>query len=159
MRNSSRIRTLFSTIALLPVLSIQISSLSCRHLITRNHSSRLYVAAPRLNEVTKERRKVLPVTEERRKVLPAGFIEGPSLETKPKYEDIHGPLGAFLDRVFLIVFRSKMAENVGVDSDLPADDFKGLMELTAAMNARYSDREQVQNIAQNVLRESFFESV
>lgn len=34
------------------------------------------------------------------------------------------------------------------------DDYQGLMELTAAMNARFSEREQVQNIAQNVLRES-----
>jgi len=163
MRNPSIIRRLFSTIALLSIIFLQISSFSCRYGTTINYSSRLYVAAPRLSEVTEERRKVLPtegqprrskVTKDRRKILPPGFIEGPPIETKPNYENIHGPLGALLDKVFLSVFRSRMAENIGVDSDLPADDYQGLMELTAAMNARFSEREQVQNIAQNVLRES-----
>lgn len=85
--------------------------------------------------------------------IPPGFIAGPPLDTKPRYEEIHGPLGPFLDRLFLIVFRSKMAEKIGIDSDLPADDYQGLMELTAAMNARFSDRTQVHDISQNVLRE------
>jgi len=58
-----------------------------------------------------------------------------------------------LDSLFLYVFRSKLAEHVGVDSKLPKTDFAGLMELTAAMNARYSDRAQIQNIAQRTLRE------
>lgn len=91
-------------------------------------------------------------TEKWRKNLPSGFIEGPPLETKPKYEDIHGPLGPLFDKLFLIVFRKTMAEQVGVDSNLQADNYEGLMELTAALNARYSDRKQVHAIAQNVLR-------
>jgi hypothetical protein len=45
-----------------------------------------------------------------------------------------------------------MAEKFGMDSKLPHDDFQGLMELTAAMNARYSDRTEVQRMAQDVLR-------
>lgn len=79
--------------------------------------------------------------------------EGPDKTTKPDYENIHGPLGKTLDSLFLYVFRSKLAEHVGVDSKLPKTDFAGLMELTAAMNARYSDRAQIQNIAQRTLRE------
>ena len=82
------------------------------------------------------------------------FVEGPSVETKPDYENIHGPLGKTMDKVFLKVFRSKMAQEFGIDSALPYDDFQGLMELTAAMNARYSDRTETQRLAQEVLRKS-----
>lgn len=79
--------------------------------------------------------------------------EGPDPSTKPDYENIHGPLGKTLDKLFLYVFRTKLAEHVGVDSKLPKTDFNGLMELTAAMNARYSDRAEIQTIAQRTLRE------
>lgn len=79
--------------------------------------------------------------------------EGPDPSTKPDYENIHGPLGKTLDKLFLYVFRTKLAEHVGVDSKLPKTDFNGLMELTAAMNARYSDRAEIQKIAQRTLRE------
>ena len=78
--------------------------------------------------------------------------EGPDPSTKPDYENIHGPLGKTLDKLFLYVFRTKLAEHVGVDSKLPKTDFNGLMELTAAMNARYSDRSEIQTIAQRTLR-------
>lgn len=80
---------------------------------------------------------------------------GPPLETKPDYENITGPLGLFADKLFMVVFRTQMANKVGIDSDLPKDDYMGLIELTAAMNARYSDRRQVQTIAQDVLRSLF----
>lgn len=86
---------------------------------------------------------------------PPGFVSGPSLEDKPDYDNIHGPLGKAIDGLFLRIFRLRMAEKVGVDSDRPYDDYQGLMELTAALNARYSDREQVQAIAQDVLRSLF----
>jgi hypothetical protein len=46
-------------------------------------------------------------------------VAGPDVSTKPKYEDIHGPLGKFMDRLFLTVFRAKLAEHVGIDSKLP----------------------------------------
>lgn len=81
--------------------------------------------------------------------------EGPDPSTKPDYENIHGPLGKTLDKLFLYVFRTKLAEHVGVDSKLPKTDFNGLMELTAAMNARYSDRTEIQTIAQRTLRSLF----
>jgi hypothetical protein len=80
------------------------------------------------------------------------FIEGPSRETKPNYEEIDGPLGPIMDKVFLMIFRSKMSEKVGVDSKLPKDDYQGLIELTGALNARFSNRTQVRDIAQDVLR-------
>jgi hypothetical protein len=84
-------------------------------------------------------------------------VAGPTLETKPDYENIHGPLGPLADKLFLIVFRNQMAKRVGIDSDLPKDDYMGLMELTTAMNARFSDRRQVQMIAQDVLRKNLCE--
>jgi hypothetical protein len=52
-------------------------------------------------------------------VVPPGIAKGPDLETKPDYENIHGPLGKTLDSVFLSIFRTEMAEKVGVDSSLP----------------------------------------
>ncbi len=84
------------------------------------------------------------------------FVEGPSLDTKPDYDQIHGPLGPALDRLFLMVFRKKMAKLVGEekDSKLPNDDYQGLMELTSKMNASYS-QEEVQKIAQEVLKSLF----
>lgn len=80
------------------------------------------------------------------------FVEGPSRDTRPDYENIHGPMGKTVDNLILKVFRGKMAEHFGFDSDLPYDDYQGLMDLTAAMNARYSDRTEVQGLAQDVLR-------
>ena len=52
-------------------------------------------------------------------VVPPGTVKGPDLETKPDYENIHGPLGKTMDSVFLTMFRTEMAEKVGVDSSLP----------------------------------------
>ena len=85
----------------------------------------------------------------------AAFIDGPSIETKPNYDEIHGPLGPVIDRLFLSIFRSKMAENIGVDSALPKDDYQGLMELTTALNARFSNKDKVRQVAQDVLRSIF----
>ncbi len=78
-------------------------------------------------------------------------IPGPPIETKPDYENIHGPLGKKMDDIFLSVFRSKLAERVGVDSKLPKNSYEGLMELTAALNSRYSDRRDVQQISKDTL--------
>jgi len=78
-------------------------------------------------------------------------IDGPPLDTKPDYENIHGPLGKDIDKLFLSIFRTKMAEKVGVDSKLDKTDYQGLMELTSALNARYSDRREVHKIAKAVL--------
>jgi len=79
-------------------------------------------------------------------------VEGPPIETKPDYEQIHGPLGPTIDRLFLTVFRTKMAEQIGTqyDSDLPKDDYQGLMELAGTMNVKY-DKAEVQILSQNIL--------
>ena len=47
------------------------------------------------------------------------IVVGPDPETKPDYENIHGPLGKEVDRVFLKMFRSSLAKNTGLDSSLP----------------------------------------
>ena len=49
----------------------------------------------------------------------AYFVPGPPVKTKPDYDNIHGPLGKAMDDVFLSMFREKLAEQVGADSDKP----------------------------------------
>jgi len=83
-------------------------------------------------------------------------IDGPPLETKPDYKNIHGPMGKDIDTIFLTLFRSKMAEKIGVDSSLPLDDYSGILELVKALNARFSNREEIQIIAQDVLSKCVF---
>ena len=46
-------------------------------------------------------------------------VRGPDPKTKPDYDNIHGPLGKQLDILFLKLFRSRLAANIGVDSSLP----------------------------------------
>ena len=47
------------------------------------------------------------------------FVSGPDADTKPDYENIHGPMGKMVDDVLLSMFRTRLAEQVGVDSDKP----------------------------------------
>jgi hypothetical protein len=89
------------------------------------------------------------------KLSKPAWVSGPDIGTKPDYDNINGPLGSFMDNVFLRVFRGKLAEYCGFDSKLPQDDYVGLIELASAMNSRYSDRTQVQQIAQATLRSLF----
>jgi hypothetical protein len=118
-------------------------------------------------------------------------VAGPDVATKPDYDKIHGPLGRLMDHIFLRVFRAKLAEHVGFDSNISQvgfhrwflavgnndffllkqvfgltissqififssfqfqGDFLGLIELTQEMNAQYSNRTEVQQIAQSTLR-------
>jgi hypothetical protein len=58
-------------------------------------------------------------TENSIRSLPPGTVQGPDPATRPDYENIHGPYGKTLDKIFLTVFRTNMAEKVGVDSSLP----------------------------------------
>jgi len=80
-------------------------------------------------------------------------IEGPPLSTKPDYSSIHGPLGGFIDDVFMTLFRQKLAEKIDrlPDSKLPKNDFMSIIELTSSMNIQYNNRTQVQELAQGVL--------
>jgi hypothetical protein len=82
-------------------------------------------------------------------------VLGPPADTKPDYERIVGPLGKNVDNIYLKVFRAKLAEQVGSDSALPATDFKAITELAATMNKRFTNRLEVQQRAQNVLRAIF----
>jgi hypothetical protein len=82
-------------------------------------------------------------------------VPGPPADTKPDYEHIVGPLGKPMDNIFLKVFRSKLSEQVGSDSALPATDFKGIIELAATMNKRFTNRLEIQQRAQEVLRALF----
>lgn len=80
-------------------------------------------------------------------------IEGPPLSTKPDYSSIHGPLGGFIDDIFMTLFRTKLAEKIDrlPDSNLPKNDFNAIIELTSGMNIKYNNRTQVQELAQGVL--------
>jgi hypothetical protein len=82
-------------------------------------------------------------------------VPGPPVDTKPDYANIIGPLGKRMDQVFLSVFRGKLAEQVGVDSSLPSTDFKAITDLAGAMNARFTNRLEIQRRAHAVLRALF----
>jgi hypothetical protein len=81
---------------------------------------------------------------------------GPT-DPKPDYESIYGPMGKDVDALFLAIFKEKMAQHVmgGELTSVTAvsPGYEGLMELTEALNARYSNRTQV--IAQDILRSLF----
>ncbi len=86
-------------------------------------------------------------------------ILGPT-DPKPDYESIYGPMGKDVDALFLTIFKEKMAQHVVMGAELTSvtavsPGYEGLMELTAALNARYSNRTQVQRIAQDILRSLF----
>ena len=83
-------------------------------------------------------------------------VTGPDRTTKPDYHNIHGPLGKGVDDLFLAVFRHQLAYYVGVDSSRQNTDYAGLIELSSALNARYSNRTHIQTIAQQTLRTWFF---
>lgn len=101
-----------------------------------------------LNSVSNQQSNAVAVNN---KKVVGKTIQGPCIEDRPDYENIHGPLGKDVDRFFLNLFRSRMVEQVGVDSNLPMEDYQGLMELTAALNARFSDRDEVRKRAKNTL--------
>jgi hypothetical protein len=83
-------------------------------------------------------------------------VPGPSLATKPDYEKTAiGPLGRWMDLLFLRVFRRKLAGHVGgADSSRNVTDFMGIIDLAAAMNRRFSQG-KIHSAAQQVLRELF----
>lgn len=82
-------------------------------------------------------------------------VAGPDSTTKPDYDNIHGPFGKQLDTILLKMFRSSLAKNLGIDSALPNEDYAGILELVTAMNARFSNREEIQRISQDTLRDLF----
>ena len=88
-------------------------------------------------------------------------VPGPPLDTKPDYENIHGPLGSVVDGVFQNVFRAALAAQVvtvGTADNLPADDdddYAAIVALAARMNRQYTNRTEIHVRAQTVLRNLF----
>lgn len=70
----------------------------------------------RLPESTARRRVVVHQSDNKASPF---FVSGPDAETKPDYDNIHGPMGKAVDDVLLSMFRTRLAEQVGVDSDKP----------------------------------------
>lgn len=85
----------------------------------------------------------------------ASAVPGPPLETKPDYENIVGPLGRWMDRIFMITFRRKLAQQVGRDSSKPIDDYSGIVDLAATLNREIPNRNEIHRRAQTVLRNLF----
>jgi len=83
------------------------------------------------------------------------YVEGPPLSSKPDYSSSHGPLGKMMDNFFLLIFRVQFAKRMGIDSKLPRTDFEGIIELTNALNARYSDKETVQKACIDIIKSIF----
>jgi hypothetical protein len=118
---------------------------------TRHHDNRLSLQYRRLAAVSRGERPWF-LDEHVSSLSSASFssslVPGPPHETKPDYDTIHGPLGQYCDDVFQSVFRTKLSEYAGFDSNLPG--YGGIIELTDRLNKRYS-REDVQKRALQVL--------
>ena len=81
-------------------------------------------------------------------------VQGPSIETKPNYDEIHGPFGKELDSLFLQLFRSKMESITSITSPLPKDDYQGLMDVATQMSRQYS-KEEVRMLSRKILQSLF----
>lgn len=81
-------------------------------------------------------------------------IQGPSIETKPNYDEIHGPLGKELDSLFLQIFRGKMESITNITSPLPKNDYQGLMDVATQMSRQYS-KEEVRMLSRKILQSLF----
>ncbi len=63
--------------------------------------------------------KLLSALTSRKATRISNTVLGPPRETKPDYENIHGPLGKSVDNLFMKIFREQLAYHLGFDSDLP----------------------------------------
>mmetsp|Transcript_3521 Transcript_3521/g.4953 ORF Transcript_3521/g.4953 Transcript_3521/m.4953 type:complete len:289 (+) Transcript_3521:101-967(+) len=82
--------------------------------------------------------------------LPLKIIEGTAGPDTPKpvYDD-----EALPDKLFLAVFRAKLAQQMGKDVATPG--YTGLMELIAVLNDENADKDYVQNVARMTLLSLF----
>jgi len=82
-------------------------------------------------------------------------VRGPPRDTKPDYENIHGPLGKPVDDIFLSVFRDKLIELSGVKEASPelelAPGYDGIVQVAMQMNIIHSNRTVIQDRARQVL--------
>ncbi|KAL7475492.1 hypothetical protein ACHAW6_001404 [Cyclotella cf. meneghiniana] len=120
------------------------SLISHSHTVTASKTSRLHV------------RRTTPYNNVKQMT-----IEGPPLSSKPDYSSIHGPFGPFIDRLLLILFRTKLSSRLSnkkhpteiaiPDAPHPSHDYGAIIELTHTMNSQYRNRTAVQSLAQDVL--------
>lgn len=86
-------------------------------------------------------------------------VEGPSIDSKPDYSSISGPMGPFVDSILMSLFRYKLSQRLSrpdntiitPDSNLPLNDFMGIIDLTTRMNTQNFNRGTIQKMAQDVL--------
>ena len=85
--------------------------------------------------------------------------QGPPAETKPDYASISGPMGSLVDSILMSLFRYRLSQRLNrsdnpiitPDSQLPLNDFLGIIDLTTRMNSQHQNRTTVQTMAQDVL--------
>jgi len=86
-------------------------------------------------------------------------IEGPSIDSKPDYTSISGPMGSFVDSVLMSLFRYKLSQRLyhqdntipTPDSKLPLTDFMGIIDLATRMNSQNFNRTTIQTMSQDVM--------
>jgi len=78
---------------------------------------------------------------------------GPDPSTKPDYENIVGPLGRAVDKLFLEVFKHQLCQQVGYEST--AEGYQGIIETTQFLNKQSSDRDTIHTKAQATLQSLF----
>jgi Beta-carotene isomerase D27-like, C-terminal len=109
-------------------------------------------------------------------------VPGPPLETKPDYENIVGPLGRWMDSLFMTVFRHQLeyyssttttlhnaasrndnnnSQQQQQQSPQPRplfsvhDEYQSIIDLAATMNRAYTNRTEIHVRAQRVLNSLF----
>jgi hypothetical protein len=85
----------------------------------------------------------------------ATAVPGPPRDTKPDYERIHGPLGPWMDKLFMLVFRRQLEQQAGAPSTRPWHDFAAIPELATVMNRQSSSPAIVHARARAVLLQLF----
>eukprot|EP00977_Amphora_coffeiformis_P016203 scaffold4947_cov160-Amphora_coffeaeformis.AAC.3 len=110
-------------------------------------------------ELSSEKNNMEDDQRRRRQAFLKTAVPGPSLDTKPDYESIVGPLGKFVDNVFQQVFRDELALQVVGEGNATAgipDGYAGIVELAARMNREFAhNRTEIHVRAQTVLRNLF----
>ena len=113
----------------------------------------------------------LSAEDRRLQAFLSSAVPGPSIDTKPDYDNIVGPLGRWVDRLLMTMFRQELAAQVlagqeqsssmaaaTANQQQPAyamDDYRGIIELAATMNRDISNRTEIHTRAQTVLSNLF----
>lgn len=121
--------------------------------INRNSEVATCISSPTLLKSSASKDDENPANQlsTRKNFFTEEVVSGPSIETKPQYDNIVGPLGRFMDRIFLVVFRKQLASKTGIDSSRDDTDYLGIIDISLRMNKKFSDRRVVQQKAKEVL--------